>query len=75
MPHPLHQVPPAARTQLAALIAKLPADLTISRVEHTRYGWAVGSCMAQRSSCPQPLLRLLQRLLRSNPNGQEETVP
>lgn len=41
MPHPLDQVPPTARRKLAALIAKLPAGLTVGRVVHTPHGWGV----------------------------------
>ncbi len=41
MPHPLNQVPPAACRKLEALIAKLPAGLTIGRVVHTPHGWGV----------------------------------
>ena len=33
------------------------------------------AALTQLPTCPQPLLRLLQRLLRSNPNSEEETVP
>lgn len=41
MPNPLDQVPPAARRKLQALIAKLPAGLTVGPVVHTPHGWGV----------------------------------